>query len=312
MKKIKNYPTAIDLLVIIGVFTITTAIVGVLWAIVALVTSNASNTQAVLEDSPQWLSIISYVIPFTLTIIFAAIYRKKRIKLSSDPSRYSLNLRKQFAPASALYILWGYLLLMAIGVLIDPIVSLFPDSYAQLQEAMDMPLWSLVLLTVIAAPLLEEVLFRGIIMSDLRAKYGTFVAIIVSAAIFGVIHINVVQVIAAFFSGIVLGYIFHISGSIWSVVSVHMLNNLTSVVIYMFTPSATRNQHEPIREFIGIDWIYYTIFGLSTLLVVVASIRIYTIKRAEDKARAIKEAESVLAAIESDSNTQEQPEQEDK
>lgn len=59
---------------------------------------------------------------------------------------------------------------------------------------------------VIVAPITEELLFRGVILSGLSSKYGSRKAVILTSLLFGLFHLNPVQIIGAIFVGLVLGW----------------------------------------------------------------------------------------------------------
>ncbi len=82
----------------------------------------------------------------------------------------------------------------------------------------------------IAPALLEEFLFRGIIMGSL-VKFGKPFAIFTSALLFGLLHGNLVQIPFAFLVGLALGFLVMETGSLWTGVLIHFLNNLFSVLI---------------------------------------------------------------------------------
>ena len=80
-------------------------------------------------------------------------------------------------------------------------------------------------------PLLEEVLFRGAIQGALMRYFGRpWPAIVVAALVFGVFHMNPVQIVYATLLGIVLGWIYYRTGSLLSVIVGHVLNNSLAVV----------------------------------------------------------------------------------
>ena len=88
-----------------------------------------------------------------------------------------------------------------------------------------------VLSLAVLAPLLEEVLFRGAIQGLLMRLFGRpWPAIIVAALIFGVYHMNPVQIVYATLLGIILGWIYYRTGSLLSVIVGHVLNNSLAVV----------------------------------------------------------------------------------
>lgn len=84
---------------------------------------------------------------------------------------------------------------------------------------------------VVMAPLVEELLFRGAIQQHLLAQgRSPRTAILLSALLFGVIHINPAQVVFAFLMGIALGWVSWRTGSLIPAIAGHLLNNGMSVV----------------------------------------------------------------------------------
>ena len=86
----------------------------------------------------------------------------------------------------------------------------------------------------IIAPVLEELVFRGILFGNYRAGIGTWPAIIVSAAIFGLMHYNLVQFVYAFLMGIFFAYLLEKTGEMWTCILAHMGANIFSVLMTQF------------------------------------------------------------------------------
>ena len=80
----------------------------------------------------------------------------------------------------------------------------------------------------------EEILFRGVIFNSFNKKYNSFIAIFVSALIFGIYHMNWLQGIFAFIIGLMLGYVYLKSGSLWVPIILHFINNLIAVLVSHF------------------------------------------------------------------------------
>lgn len=76
----------------------------------------------------------------------------------------------------------------------------------------------------LAAPIIEELLYRGFILKSLK-KYGECFAIVISSVLFGLMHTNLTQSVFAFFAGMVLAYVAMRYSVKWSIL-MHMINNL--------------------------------------------------------------------------------------
>lgn len=114
---------------------------------------------------------------------------------------------------------------------------------AVLLDMIDNP-WG-VLAVAIVGPIGEEVLFRAGAISQLR-KYGwsSSAAIAISALLFGIAHMNPVQTIYATILGLLLGWVYIRTKSLILCIVLHILNNLSSVIISTLVenPNATSEE----------------------------------------------------------------------
>ena len=102
-------------------------------------------------------------------------------------------------------------------------------------------LFNLLIIALIPA-IGEELTFRGILQQSLtRSMKNPHVAIILSAAIFSFIHFQFYGFLPRMFLGILLGYMFYVSGSIWTSITMHFVNNGTAVVLYYLNNKETIN-----------------------------------------------------------------------
>ena len=77
-------------------------------------------------------------------------------------------------------------------------------------------------------PVLEELFFRGKVLTAIQDKGGTTRAIIISALLFGITHMNPVQFISAMCLGLLCGYVYTITNDIKAPIIIHIANNLSS------------------------------------------------------------------------------------
>lgn len=82
---------------------------------------------------------------------------------------------------------------------------------------------------VIAAPLAEELMFRGLVYRGWRKLLGGKMAVVLSALFFGVYHRNVVQGLYAFLLGLLLIYVYELFETIFAPIVFHMAANAVSV-----------------------------------------------------------------------------------
>lgn len=99
---------------------------------------------------------------------------------------------------------------------------------------------------LIAAPLLEEFLFRGVLQTYLKKRMGSGAAILLSAFCFALFHFSDVQglgnvslTISLFILGLFLGFLYQRQGSLWAPIGLHIAFNGVSAFRILFTPDIT-------------------------------------------------------------------------
>lgn len=91
-----------------------------------------------------------------------------------------------------------------------------------------------VLSICLVGPIAEEVCDRGIIMGALLTwTKRPWVAIVGSALIFGISHMNPIQIFSASIAGILLGWLYYRTGSLLPGIIVHILNNSISTASHL-------------------------------------------------------------------------------
>lgn len=91
----------------------------------------------------------------------------------------------------------------------------------------------LVIESAVVPALVEEFALRGVILAPLR-KYGDWFAIVITSIIFALMHGNMIQIPFAFIAGLAFGYFRITTGTLWTPVIIHSLNNLSSVIFSLY------------------------------------------------------------------------------
>ena len=124
--------------------------------------------------------------------------------------------------------------------------------------------WLGIIAIALVGPILEEMLFRGAITAELLKAYSPKKAIIYSALIFGIFHINPAQVLNAFLLGLLLAWLFFKTRSLIPCILIHILNNSLSVYFTRTYPEA-----DTLADMMGTTS-YFLCLVLAVLLVVVS------------------------------------------
>ena len=117
---------------------------------------------------------------------------------------------------------------------LDPIFEgMFPQSEQDYQEMLESliksPLTSMIQVCVFA-PIIEEILMRGVVLGGLKNSYGTVTALLISATLFALLHFNMVQTLSAFVCGIILGLLYIKTNSVFCCMIAHSGYNLICYV----------------------------------------------------------------------------------
>ena len=140
------------------------------------------------------------------------------------------------APTLKPALLWtGIFVLLAIflEVLVQLIPALQTDYMVELIGSASQPIW-LFMGACVAAPIFEELAFRGLLIGSLRHVIDKHAAIAIASGVFTMLHIQypwpilLTQVLPL---AVVLGYARTESGSIWLPIGLHVLANSASMLL---------------------------------------------------------------------------------
>ena len=215
-----------------------TAIVGMLIA--------ALGTLAITFAVPaasQWADLIIYPLVFLPAAIYiSGELRNQRdlntLQSASDQKSVPLNSARFGRIGLPLSFLIIFLLVFTFNIATEPLYSWMgvPDFLREFYENMKLNPWSSFLTVVIFAPLFEEFLCRGIILRGLLQHISPLKAIVWSALMFAVMHLNPWQALPAFIVGLLMGWIYWKTGSLWATIFIHFVNNGFSFLITILFP----------------------------------------------------------------------------
>jgi membrane protease YdiL (CAAX protease family) len=160
-------------------------------------------------------------------ILFVGLMAYKRIGYRAlfHPARHSPASTMALVTAPILLLVPGLVLLA--GAINSIVVWLFPMSTDDITRFDTQMVPGLVpaLFSCVAAPVLEEMLFRGVILRGFLRQYSRTFAILWSAALFGIAHMNIYQLATAFAIGIVAGWLYERCRSLWPCILLHAAYN---------------------------------------------------------------------------------------
>lgn len=186
------------------------------------------------SDNFYWFIIISQAISLILSIFFVSQkLRQNKLGWQSVGIK-PFQIRRSLKYIFGYYpIFFGLLLLIVAAIAIATQGGDIPAAAGSATE--DERFGGFVpalLITVLLTPVIEEVLFRGVLFTSLRQKKSLVFAIVVGGIIFSLAHIgNPIQALGALPLGIYLCFMYHRLGSIIPGILLHASWNLFVLLI---------------------------------------------------------------------------------
>ncbi len=213
-----------------------------------------------LLSNQEWLTeqlmassypAVSTLIGDGLMALIAFFWWKKSLR------EKEIMVNKAFSPK-----IFGFLALVGIAIqgclnaLLSVVFAALPESitesYAELSEGLlgsGSTSLTMALAVVIAAPICEDLVFRGLVLNYGRKYIGDKAAIVISSVIFGLFHLSnlslsslsgvMVQVVYAAVIGLILGIIATRFRTVWAAVFVHFIVNGSGQIVSLIAGKAS-------------------------------------------------------------------------
>ena len=176
-----------------------------------------SALYALMDADMMALTLLSGLLTLIMILAFYLIRRKKLQEA----------LMRRPVPVPTL--LTGVSLAPGLYFVVSVVLLLLPeawtDSYSEASAGIDTGTLVGVLSVAVVAPVVEEFIFRGLIMNRLSRVMPGWLAVVLSAAVFGACHGHPVWFTYAFVLGAVFGFIDLRAGSIWPSILGHAAFN---------------------------------------------------------------------------------------
>lgn len=219
-----RFPSVGDLLALLGVFVVCQLVAWVVALLCDVRMPDAGGAPVTPEQQQQMgvFVAVNYAVSMTLMILATLLYRRLRGG-TRRIARFSL---RGFNPA---ILLWGLVMMLAAAVAIDPLLALLPAP----PDYTGRGLWTVVTVVVLA-PVLEELLCRGILLESLRARYGVVTALWASSLFFAAIHLHITLALNALVLGMILGFIYLRTDSLYATILLHGFHNALALTLMLF------------------------------------------------------------------------------
>ena len=217
-------------------------LVGILVALVGMIYASIAGIDAkILQTNTIYLCIGSVMTELSFLAVAFYIARRNRVGFLDGTGM------RVTSPW------WTYLVAIIVSVLVllllNPLINCWQTLLQTLGHSIvDLPLAvdsiPMLILAIVIFALIpafcEEILFRGVILNGLR-KYGMWTSILISAAFFSIMHMNLLQLPYTFLLGVVLGIVVYTTRNLGLGILMHFANNATVLIAGYFSAGYAYN-----------------------------------------------------------------------
>lgn len=208
-----------------------------------------------LGDNMSLQRFVTYVLSMTLTLISLKVFTRF---ITPEPEKIRCG-RQGFNPIITLF---GVVVLVALSIVLSP----FEGQMLTDSREFDDSLWTL-LTVVVAAPIFEEIIFRGKLYNILHVSCAPILAALLSSAVFGIVHFQPIVFISGILSGLLFSYAYIRTRSIYSPILLHMCNNALAYALTILSYS-----ERSLLDLVESDAYNFIIYYVSSIILVVSMI----------------------------------------
>ena len=150
----------------------------------------------------------------------------------------ALGLRRTDPRPAAVAGAVGLSIIIAVNLIYSALITAFhwniqtnSDSLSRLAQTMPLTLMGYLAAAVLVAPICEEIFFRGFVFGGLLRGMSLWPAALISAALFGIAHVDAGSFPVLLVIGIVLAYVRWRFGSLWPGIALHACNNAIAALL---------------------------------------------------------------------------------
>lgn len=214
-EKIKSYPNLIQSIGIAGILILGQLIFSPVYII--------ANKLIGKEAS----ALIYYLLAIGLSFVVISYVKKKK----TGGNSYNFKLtNKRLIPFATVISIFLY-----VGIIcpITASIQLLHNKEVFLNSGSQIGFFNFIRF-IIATPVLEELIFSGIVLDGLLRKYTPIKSILVTSFLFGLVHLSPPQFISGFVIGIFSGWVYYKTKSLTFSIMIHIVTNLTALLMNHF------------------------------------------------------------------------------
>lgn len=230
--KVKTVLIAVGILVL---FLIGQLVIGGIGGAVGGVFA-AVKGEDVMEYTLGLVPLLTLITEIVFIIVFGLWYYFGYVKKDIKNGTYESGFSKMKSPQTCIFLIVITLGTHFFILLVSALTQyLIPSSQDLFNELMGLTLGddniAGYLAAMLVAPIAEELVFRGVILKKLRESFGLIGCALISAILFGIMHLNPMQSIYVLPMGFMFAYLAYKYDSVIPAITAHILNNCAAILI---------------------------------------------------------------------------------
>jgi len=192
----------------------------------------ADNTvffEEVISFTRSEVALGIFLANIAVVVIYYFAFRNRKINLGT----YIGMKRFKFFSAVAAVVagIFAHGVVVNILELLNPAAELMQEYDSKMQWVGEGNVYLLLSVLLLVAPVVEEIVFRGVLVSSLQKVITPLGALFVTSLLFAFAHGNIIQFWYSFALGLLLAFIKIRSGSLWNCIFMHIAFNASNIFI---------------------------------------------------------------------------------
>lgn len=185
-----------------------------------LITTLAGVIVKALPIKETFSEALGYTLGMGLSALFAIRVYQRHV------DEFTVDISSSYLMYTPLLLVWPILLKFGITSQVMYLIPVPESLVGMYDDNGDSIMWLSMLTVALIGPVLEEVIFRGVILKGLLGRYSSLKALNVSSLLFVFVHLNPWQFVGAFGIGIISGWIYWKTNNLMLPIIMHVSNNL--------------------------------------------------------------------------------------
>lgn len=259
-----SFPTIADLVVMLLIVLISQIVVSMAGVALGLPMPDMLSGEIVDIESFIGEQVVrgeSFAVIYPLSMITAFVLLLVYIRFRDGMGRVARVSTHGFNPT---VILGGLIWLLSMQVVVEPLSLMLP----QVEQSSGQGFWAIVT-AILFAPVFEELIFRGVILEAMLRRHRRSFSVVVTSALFAIVHFEPSVMFSAFVSGLVLGTIYLHTNSIFSTIILHSINN--AIAYSLITLNIENYSYYQVLG--GSGTTYYVVYAICFVISVLATVQ---------------------------------------